>query len=64
MGDVGPAKYMPALLPPCPTIRVLSHLINFCSVIIEVLCSTVESPITKATVRDPTNPFLSEISEI
>ena len=24
MGDVGPARYEPALLPPCPTIRVLS----------------------------------------
>ena len=22
MGDVGPARYEPALLPPCPTIRV------------------------------------------
>ena len=25
MGDVGPASYEPALLPPCPTIRVLSY---------------------------------------
>ena len=25
MGDVGSAKYEPALLPPCPTIRVLSY---------------------------------------
>ena len=25
MGDVGSARYMPALLPPCPTIRVLSY---------------------------------------
>ena len=25
MGDVGPARYEPALLPPCPTIRVLSY---------------------------------------
>ena len=25
MGDVGSARYEPALLPPCPTIRVLSH---------------------------------------
>ena len=24
MGDVGSARYDPALLPPCPTIRVLS----------------------------------------
>ena len=24
MGDVGSARYEPALLPPCPTIRVLS----------------------------------------
>ena len=25
MGDVGLARYEPALLPPCPTIRVLSY---------------------------------------
>ena len=25
MGDVGPARYEPALLPPCPTIRVISY---------------------------------------
>ena len=25
MGDVGLARYQPALLPPCPTIRVLSY---------------------------------------
>ena len=25
MGDVGSARYDPALLPPCPTIRVLSY---------------------------------------
>ena len=25
MGDEGPARYEPALLPPCPTIRVLSY---------------------------------------
>ena len=25
MGDVGSARYEPALPPPCPTIRVLSH---------------------------------------
>ena len=25
MGDVGLAKYEPTLLPPCPTIRVLSY---------------------------------------
>ena len=25
MGDVGSARYEPALLPPCPTIRVLSN---------------------------------------
>ena len=25
MGDVGLERYEPALLPPCPTIRVLSH---------------------------------------
>ena len=25
MGDVGSARYGPALLPPCPTIRVLSY---------------------------------------
>ena len=25
MGDVGSARYEPALLPPCPTIRVLSY---------------------------------------
>ena len=25
MRDVGPARYEPALLPPCPTIRVLSY---------------------------------------
>ena len=25
MGDVGLARYEPALLPPCPTIRVLSN---------------------------------------
>ena len=25
MGDVGPARYEPALLPPCLTIRVLSY---------------------------------------
>ena len=25
MGDVGPARYEPAQLPPCPTIRVLSY---------------------------------------
>ena len=25
MGDVGPARYEPALLPPCPTIRILSY---------------------------------------
>ena len=25
MGDVGVARYEPALLPPCPTIRVLSY---------------------------------------
>ena len=25
MGDVGSARYKPALLPPCPTIRVLSY---------------------------------------
>ena len=25
MGDVGSAKYKPTLLPPCPTVRVLSY---------------------------------------
>ena len=25
MGEVGSARYKPALLPPCPTIRVLSY---------------------------------------
>ena len=25
MGDVGSVRYEPALLPPCPTIRVLSY---------------------------------------
>ena len=25
MGDLGSARYEPALLPPCPTIRVLSY---------------------------------------
>ena len=25
MGDVGSARYEPALLPPCPTVRVLSY---------------------------------------
>ena len=25
MGDVGSARYEPALLPPCPTTRVLSY---------------------------------------
>ena len=25
MGDVGSARYYPALLPPCPSIRVLSN---------------------------------------
>ena len=25
MGDVGSARYEPALLPPCPTIRALSY---------------------------------------
>ena len=25
MGDVGSARYEPALLPPCPTIRVFSY---------------------------------------
>ena len=25
MGDVGSARYKPALLPPCPTIRVLRY---------------------------------------
>ena len=25
MGDVGLVRYEPALLPPCPTIRVLSY---------------------------------------
>ena len=25
MGDVGSARYEPAVLPPCPTIRVLSY---------------------------------------
>ena len=25
MGDVGSERYEPALLPPCPTIRVLSY---------------------------------------
>ena len=25
MGDVGSARYEPALLPPCPTIRVLGY---------------------------------------
>ena len=25
MGDVGSARYEPALLPPCPSIRVLSY---------------------------------------
>ena len=25
MGDVGSARYEPAILPPCPTIRVLSY---------------------------------------
>ena len=25
MGDVGSARYEPAFLPPCPTIRVLSY---------------------------------------
>ena len=25
MGDVGSGRYEPALLPPCPTIRVLSY---------------------------------------
>ena len=25
MGEVGSARYAPALLPPCPTIRVLSY---------------------------------------
>ena len=28
MGDVGSARYEPALLPPCSTIRVLSYRIN------------------------------------
>ena len=26
MGDVGSARYEPAILPPCPTIRVLSYV--------------------------------------
>ena len=26
MGDVGSARHEPALLPPCPTIRVLSYV--------------------------------------
>ena len=26
MGDVGSARYEPALLPPCPTIRVLTYM--------------------------------------
>ena len=25
MGDVGSARYEPALLPPCPTIRILNY---------------------------------------
>ena len=25
MGDIGAARYEPALFPPCPTIRVLSY---------------------------------------
>ena len=25
MGDVGSARYEPALLPPCPTVRVLNY---------------------------------------
>ena len=25
MGDIGSARYEPALLPPCPTIKVLSY---------------------------------------
>ena len=31
MGDVGSARYEPALIPPCPTIRVSSYskLVNF-----------------------------------
>ena len=32
MGDVGSARYEPALFPPCPTIRVLSYsnyIVNF-----------------------------------
>ena len=41
MGDVGSVKYEPALLPPCPTIKVAT-----------------------VTVRDPSTPFLSELSEI
>ena len=27
MGDVGSARYEPALFPPCPTIRVLSYIL-------------------------------------
>ena len=29
MGDVGSARYEPALLPPCPTIRVLATVAKF-----------------------------------
>ena len=28
IGDVGSARYEPALLPPCPTIRVLSYVVT------------------------------------
>ena len=31
MGDEGSARYEPALLPPCPTIRVLSYPSKHCS---------------------------------
>ena len=35
MGDVGSARYEPPLLPPCPTIRVLSY--SNCQKITQVL---------------------------
>ena len=28
MGDIGSARYEPALLPPCPSIRVLSSVVT------------------------------------
>ena len=42
MGDVGSARYEPALLPPCPTIRLLSYSKGYELVTIRFNCTMNE----------------------